>query len=214
MSVPGKNSYVVGVRNGNWNEDMRGMALGTALLHANPTMETTEYRTQYFNRGEADSMGPAPRGLDQLDGHLVMAHGTNIINRKMTPSHYLTLNQAHFNNIKEKSVLDGTVNSQAGARTELIRKKAMLRAANIDPWDPTVFKAGVPNLPMTVKPQNTPSIGLGPKPSANEHFTTTTNRALSTASSLSQTTNYRPDNDFSRMGDFTKSFKKFLPDNK
>ena len=211
MSVPGKNSYVVGVRNGNWNEDYRGMQLGKALLTANPKMETTEYRTQYFNRGPGDSIGPAPRGLDQLDGHLVMAHGTNIIDRKPAPVHYLTLNQAHFNNIKEKDVLDGTVTGQAGARTELIRKKALLRAANVDSWDPAVFKVGVPNLPMTVKPQSIPSVGSVPKPSAHEHFVTTTNRAQETTSLSKTSADYRPDKDFSRDGAFTKTFKTFLP---
>jgi hypothetical protein len=185
------------------------MTLGKALLHAKPTMETTETRSQYYDRGMADTAGPAPRPLDGLDGHLVMAHGTDITNRAPSNVHYLTMNQAHFRNLKEKKVLDGTAEGNF-ARTELMRKKALMRAAGVEPWDPKAV-VSIPSLPMTVKPTIPVAVGSSPAETAAQHYASVTQRTLGTASTLSATTQSRPAQSFSRDGAFTKTFKTFLP---
>jgi hypothetical protein len=188
----------------------RGAELAPKRLTQPLVLEgTTEFRDQYFNRGAADIAGPAPRPLDSLDGHLVMAHGTNITSRTPTADHYLTFTQAAFKQMKESQVLDGTVKGGVG-RTDLMRAKAKLRAAGVDAWDPAPFRA-VPTVPMTVTPSNAPAVGASARLGAGAAYATVASRTLGDASALSQSVRAQPDVSFARDGVFTKQFKTFLP---
>ena len=60
--------------------------------HSAAAFESTKYSRDYAAPGVG---GPkvafAPAPIDQLDGHLVMAHGTNIINRDPNAGMYMSL---------------------------------------------------------------------------------------------------------------------------
>ena len=60
--------------------------------HSAAAFESTKYSRDYTNPGVG---GPkvafAPKPIDQLDGHLVMAHGTNIIKRDAHADMYLSM---------------------------------------------------------------------------------------------------------------------------
>ena len=89
-----KNSFSTQVRCGNWQEDCAGARHASALpaRHASAAFESTKYSRDYLPPGVG---GPkvafAPAPIDQLDGHLVMAHGTDIISRGASADMYLSL---------------------------------------------------------------------------------------------------------------------------
>ena len=89
-----KNSFCTSVRCGNWLEDNWGQRHATSMpsRHSAAAFESTKYSRDYTNPGVG---GPkvafAPKPIDQLDGHLVMAHGTNIIKRDAHADMYLSM---------------------------------------------------------------------------------------------------------------------------
>jgi len=89
-----KNSFSTSVKCGNWAEDQAGVILGQHLASHAPSMSNvTQYRST-FTAGrtyDAPKIAYGPRPIDTLDGHLVMAHGTNIIDRTIAGDHYLSL---------------------------------------------------------------------------------------------------------------------------
>ncbi len=193
-----------------------GAQIAQYYLHTTVPSETTEHRTQFIDRGAADTAGPAPKPLDGLDGHLVMAHGTSaqIVNRRPPADHYLTLHQAFELRLPDEKVLGGRGAKLAGnyARTDLIRQKALLRAAGVDSWDPpSVYKAGVPDhLPMTVTPSATPVLGHSTEGvSASAQFASVQARVLGQSTTLAVTAE-GPAKGFARDGSFTKAFKQSL----
>ena len=156
MAVPGKNSYNVGILCSNWVEDRAGASLSKTkpAAYAAAPFATASTGRDFVDHGPAHTAGPAPAPLDRLDGHLVMAHGVDICNRTPAPDHYLTFGQAFFKVIPEAQMLKGpgSVTGNVG-RVELIRKKALLRAAGVDAWDvDAVHKALNRALPMTAEP--------------------------------------------------------------
>lgn len=89
-----RNSFSTSVKCGNWMEDQCGVRLAHALpSHLNSSkMETTQYHDTFPSRSyAAPKVAFAPRPIDTLDGHLVMAHGTNIIDRTIKGDHYLSM---------------------------------------------------------------------------------------------------------------------------
>jgi hypothetical protein len=156
MAVPGKNSYNVGILCSNWTEDRAGRALALTkpAAYAAAPFATASTADAYVDHGPANTAGPAPPPLDRLDGHLVMAHGVDICNRKPAGDHYLTFGQAFFKRVPEAQMMKGP-GSVAGnvGRVELIRKKALLRAAGVDAWDvDAAHRALNRALPMTAEP--------------------------------------------------------------
>ena len=89
-----KNSYCTQVRCGNWLEDNWGQRHASSMpsRHAAAAFASTKYSRDFVDPGVG---GPkvafAPAPIDQLDGHLVMAHGTNIINRDPNAGMYMSL---------------------------------------------------------------------------------------------------------------------------
>lgn len=142
-----------------------------------------------------------------------MAHSgslSGLVTRQPPGDHYLTLSQAQMKQLSEQKVMDGKVEGHH-TRTELMRRKAVMRAAGVDPWDPPAVSS-MPVIPMTVTPTHAPSLLPGDKNTiAAGHYSSVASKTLGSASVLARTTLHRPEIDHSRGGEFTKSFKTFLP---
>lgn len=207
-----KHSFSTGVRVGNWNEDIRGVDNAQRMLSSHPALEVSEHQSRYANRfAERDPSMPAAKSVDSLDGHLVMAHGTNIINRDAPTDHYLSLTQAQFKGATSQAVLASKV-AGTHARTELMQRKAKMVAAGVDPWDPVAAtRTAVSSAPRTVQVHGTVSTAVDPylmgrAALAAAQFTSLGNATLGGAAALSQTAE-QTSMQFARNGAFTKSFK-------
>jgi hypothetical protein len=123
-----KNSYNTGVKVGNWVEDSAGSRLAKVAMLAHPKLETTETRSQYLNRyAELRPSKPAGIATDVLSGHLVMAHGPNIIDQTLPNDHYLTTTAAVFKGVKPHTVVGPKGKFEGdGNRVDLIAEKARL----------------------------------------------------------------------------------------
>ena len=212
MAVPGKNSYNVGILCSNWVEDRAGTRLAKVkpALYAAAPFATSSTADAYIDHGPAHTAGPAPAPLDRLDGHLVMAHGPNITSRAPPGDHYLSVQQSFFKRLPEALVLKGPghVPGNVG-RTELIRKKALMRAAGIDAWDiSAATKAVSMVLPMTSEPIAAPSlagVSGAQVSSAAQHFSTVAGRTQSD-SAVAALVHAKSGASFGRDGRFTRDF--------
>ena len=89
-----KQSFTTSVRCGNWIEDAAGkhLASQSATRYAAAKMGTSVARDTWINPGPSDvKVAFAPRPVDTIEGHYVMAHGTNIYDRAPNADMYLTL---------------------------------------------------------------------------------------------------------------------------
>ena len=89
-----KQSFSTSVRCGNWIEDAAGKHLAgqSATRYAAAKMGTSTAHDTWVNPGPSDvKVAFAPRPVDTIDGHYVMAHGTNIYDRAPNADMYLTL---------------------------------------------------------------------------------------------------------------------------
>jgi hypothetical protein len=89
-----KQSYCTSVRTGNWIEDAAGkrLAASSAQRYAAAPFGTSVAHDTWVNPGPSDvKVAFAPRPVDTIDGHYVMAHGTNIFDRAPDADMYLTL---------------------------------------------------------------------------------------------------------------------------
>jgi len=214
MSVPGKNSYNAGILCSNWQEDRAGarLALVKPAMYAAAPFATSSQADAMVDHGPANTAGPAPAPLDRLDGHLVMAHGVNITERTPPGDHYLTVNQSFFKRLPEKLVLQGpgSVPGNVG-RVELMRKKALLRAAGIDAWDidAVTHKNTLLSMPMSSEPLRGASLaGISGDQAGNKHWASVSAMSTShvaTTASVSKGVHDEKTH-FGRDGRFTKEF--------
>jgi hypothetical protein len=214
MADPRKNSYNSGILCSNWIEDRAGARLAKTKPgdYAAAKFFTTHAHDSWQDFGPAKTAGPAPAPLDRLDGHLVMAHGTNICNRVPPGDHYLTVGQSFFKRLPESQVLKGpgSVPGNVG-RVELIRKKALARAAGIDVHDIDVMKRSLNlALPMSAEPLAAPSLAgrAGAQTVAAErHFRSVAEASASDAAVAALVAAPRGGGaHFGRDGAFTKEF--------
>ena len=214
MSVPGKNSYNAGILCSNWQEDRAGarLALVKPAMYAAAPFATSSQADAMVDHGPANTAGPAPAPLDRLDGPLVMAHGVNITERTPPGDHYLTVNQSFFKRLPEKLVLQGpgSVPGNVG-RVELMRKKALLRAAGIDAWDidAVTHKNTLLSMPMSSEPLRGASLaGIRGDQAGNKHWASVSAMSTShvaTTASVSKGVHDEKTH-FGRDGRFTKEF--------
>lgn len=157
-----KNSYCTSVKVGNWVEDNAGARLASSLAsrHASARLETTDYRSNFTAPppGAGAKPASAPQPLDQLDGHLVMAHGTDIVHsRHPGAGHFVSVTQATMRGVKPSALVDSQ--PPVPTRTELMREKAKMRAAGVEPWDPpALYRSALPRVGTTITP---PAVGTG-----------------------------------------------------
>jgi hypothetical protein len=89
-----KNSFSTSVKVGNWVEDNWGRrhAESIASRHAHAQWESSAYASNFTAPvGAHFKLASAPAPVDALDGHLVMAHGTNIIEREPEAGHFMSM---------------------------------------------------------------------------------------------------------------------------
>ena len=119
-----KGSYNTSVRTGNWVEDVWGKRLADRPF----SLRTGE--SESSSRFVAPPLGgfelaSAPRPLDSLDGHLVMAHGTRILQREPDAEVYMSMAAGTGRGITASAMTDVQQRHAAvGHRTELINEKA------------------------------------------------------------------------------------------
>jgi hypothetical protein len=217
MAVPGKNSFNVGILCSNWVEDRAGASLSKTkpAAYAAAPFATASTGRDFVDHGPAHTAGPAPAPLDRLDGHLVMAHGVDICNRTPAPDHYLTFGQAFFKVIPEAQMLKGpgSVPGNVG-RVELIRKKALLRAAGVDAWDVDAVHRGLNRgLPMTAEPPRgaVSLAGVSGAQAEPQQYVSVARRVEADAA-VAALVEARPAKSFGRDGVFTKEFAESRPE--
>lgn len=148
-----KNTYSAGVQIGNWVEDAWGKRHSQRMNGGAPPTGTTEHRSRYEvpPPGSGATAPLTTKAIDALDGHLMLAHGTNIVNRNVANNHYVTSyvpipgslrflllililfcrSQAQFGGIRSDVLLDGK--APLGTRTNLLRQKStMVRKPAVD----------------------------------------------------------------------------------
>ena len=120
--VSAKNSYNTSVRCGNWYEDSWGQrhASNISARHAAATWEVPSHARDYVMKVGDVKIASAPMPIDAIDGHLVMAHGTNIIERIPETGHYMSLNAGAAAGITPQEMLNVHAHPTIGRRTELI----------------------------------------------------------------------------------------------
>ena len=124
-----KNSYNTSVRCGNWFEDSWGArhAAGINARHAAAVMEVPSHARDYQAPGRSDvKVAAAPAPIDAIDGHLVMAHGTNIFERVPETGHYMSLNAGAAAGITPQEMLNVHAHPTIGRRSNLIAEKTKL----------------------------------------------------------------------------------------
>ena len=217
MAVPGKNSYNVGILCSNWTEDRAGAALAKTkpAAYAAAPFATTSTGRDFVDHGPASTAGPAPAPLDRLDGHLIMAHGVDICNRVPAGDHYLSVNQSFFKRVPEKQMLrgPGSVPGNVG-RVELIRKKALLRAAGVDAWDVDAVTRGLDRaLPMTSAPLRPVNLaGVSGAQSEPQQYTSVARRVEADAAVRALVEPRDVKKSHGRDGAFTRDFAESRPE--
>lgn len=138
-----RNSYSTHVKVGNWSEDRAGLMLAAAApaRHAAAEFEVSTTAAAYTAppAGSGARTAFAPRPLDQLDGALMMSHGTDITNRAPGAGHFVSFAHGTMLGVRPASLMasDGVAapRPRPGApapqappppRTELMREKAKL----------------------------------------------------------------------------------------
>ena len=121
-----KNSYNTSVRCGNWYEDSWGQRHASNIVarHASAKWETPSHARDYVYKVGDVKVASAPMPIDAIDGHLVMAHGTNIIERHPESGHYMSVNAGAAAGITPQEMLDVHAHPTVGRRTDLISQLA------------------------------------------------------------------------------------------
>lgn len=124
-----RNSYSTAVRCGNWLEDSFGarQAASIPARHAAAAWAVPSHARDFrAPAGAPVKVAAAPNPLDALDGHLVMAHGTDILERVPETGHYMSIAAGASAGITPQVMLNVHAHPTTGRRTDLMRAKAHL----------------------------------------------------------------------------------------
>lgn len=124
-----RNSFSTATRCGNWLEDSYGarQAASIPARHHAALWEVPTHARDYPPPvGPPVTVAPPPNPIDALDGHLVMAHGTDILARAPESGHYMSIANGASAGITPQVMLNVHAHPTTGVRTDLMRAKAHL----------------------------------------------------------------------------------------
>lgn len=207
-----RNVYSGGVRIGNWFEDSKGAELASRIFTAaSPKCGTSEYRATMSVVHPVCAAGAAPKPIDTLDGHLLVAHGASVSEiaaRRDPATRFLTMSTAAMRGTSVADTLAGRTESpRAAVRTAGIHEKACTRAIGHDPRD-----AAAPRIPGYMKTVETrvpvgEGMAIAPAAGAYDSVRTVASDALAAAATLAPcAADVRPAEGHGRRYAFTREF--------
>ena len=112
--------------------------------------------------------------------------------------------------LKPQALLDVHAEHKVEMRTDLIRQKAAMRAAGVEPWDPTILqmRSSVPAIASTVTKSSAGAIEVGRVAGGSERSVPMSATCLGTAAAFRAIEAPPSDtNKFARNGSFSSTWR-------